>query len=171
MRAGNSRVRSATRGVLYVLAPETLRLLGAASFCLYAFPHFLHNLVNALPRKFELVRNKAERFASSVQIKNLGVSVRVRLRAWSQRAPLPVANRFKFLNLVSRQLSLAAALTKIPNPGAKRQRGSVDDLYVRCGNSAMPFAVNEVIECCNCEIETGDVVHTKDNNTIISYNK
>ncbi len=128
-------------------------------------------LMHALPRKFELIRNKAKRFSAAMQIQNSRVSVLVRLRSWTQRAPLPIANLFKNLNLVYGKLTLAATLPKISNPRTKRQRGAIDVLHVGRGNSAMSFARDEVIECCNSEVETRDVVHARDINTDNPYNK
>lgn len=131
----------------------------------------LNYLVHTLPRKFEFVRNKTERFSAAMQIKNSRVSVLVRLRTWAQRAPLPIANFLEFLNLVNGKLSLSATLAEVTNPRTKRQRGAIDDLHVRGGNFAVSFARNEVVEGCNCEVESRDVVHGGDISTSNTYNK
>lgn len=128
-----------------------------------AFPHLFNYLVNALPRKVELVRNKTKRFSSSMQIQNSRVSVGIRRRPWSKRSPLPVANLLEPLDAVAAQLSLAVPLAKITNPGAERQRFTINVFDVSGRDPAMSLAREELIECCNCEIETRDVVHVEDN--------
>ena len=160
MRIKNSQVRPRASSWRNLSA----RVLDASYWCLYALPHLLNYLVHALPRKVELVRNKTERFSSAVKFQNLGVSVGIRLRAWSQRAPLPSWDLFKFLNSFDGELSLAASLPKVTNPGAQWKGGIIDVLDMRGRNSAMSFARGELIDGCNGEVETRDVVHVENNN-------
>ena len=165
MKAKSSRIHRTTRGGPFGVPLQIVLLLGAACRVLHAFPHLLHYLVHTLPRKFEFVRNKAKRFSSSMQIQNSRVSVRIRLRAWSQRAPLPIVDLFEFLNAVAAQLALAAPLSKVTNPRAERQRVAFDNLHVGSRNSAVSFARDEVVEGCNREVKSCDIVHGKNINT------
>ena len=147
-------------------------LLTAGSLVLdvsYSLPHLFHNLVNALSRKVKFVRDKTQRFSAAVKFKNLRVSVKIRLRSWTQRAPLPTRDLFKFLRSFLTQLSLTMSLSKITNPRTKRQRGAVDVLDVRRGNSTMSFARGELVDGCNGEVETRDVVHAQNNNTKVKH--
>ena len=140
-------------------------LLGAAYWALSALPRLLHYLMHTLSRKFEFIRNKTERFSAAMHIENLYVSIRVRLRAWSQRAPLPTRNLFEFLDSLGGKLALAATLSKITNPRTQRKGVFTHVLDVSGGNSTMSFARGELIDGCNGEIESCHVVHAKNNNT------
>lgn len=146
------------------LLAKRSRTLDVASRDSHSLPHLFDYLMNALSRKVELVRDKAKRFSASMKFQNLGVSVQIRLRPWAQRPPLPTRNLLEFLHPFAAQLSLASTLAKITNPGAERQRGAINVLDVRCRNSAMSFARGELINGCNCEVETRDVVHAANNN-------
>lgn len=168
MKTKNLRFHRVTRGGPYEPPLQIVLLLDAALWALSQLLILFNYLVHTLPGKFKFVRNKTERFSSSMQIKNLGVSVRIRLRAWSQRAPLPSRNLFKFLYSLRGQLALAAALSKITNPRAKRKRAFPKMLDVSGGNSTMSFASGELIDCCNGEIESCYVVHGKNINTTSS---
>lgn len=110
-----------------------------------------NNLMNALTRKVKLISNCAQRLSSSVHLKNLEVSVGIRLRARTQRAPLPIANSLQLGNLFLRQLSLAATLTQVANPRTERQGSAIHVLNVHCWDTAMTLSSNEVVNGCKGE--------------------
>jgi len=150
--------------------PKLYRTLDAVSRGLYSLPHLLHNLVNALARKVKFICDKTQRFSAAMEFKNLRVSIKIRLGSWAQRAPLPSRNLFKFLHAFAAQLSLSTALSKITNPRTKRKRGAVHVLDVCRGNSTMSFSSGELVDGCNGEIETRDVVHVENNNIKFNIN-
>lgn len=144
---------------LYPLAKVLLVLRGVVPLRVL---RLLHNLMNALPGKFKLISNKTKRFSAAMQIQNLGVSVGIRRRPWTQRSPLPVANLLQPGDAFGAQLSLAIALTQVTNPGAKRKKFTAKLLDMSGRDSTVTLSVNELIQGCNGEIETRDVVHVKD---------
>ena len=107
---------------------------------------FLYNLVHALSRKVELIGDCTQRLSALVHLKNLEVSVRVRLRTWAKRAPLPVTNGLELSNLFLGKLSLAAALAEVTNPRAKRLGLTIHKLDVSRRHAAMSFAFEEVVD-------------------------
>jgi len=164
----NSGVPGGCASRVLLLLSKLRRTLDVGALLLYPLPHLLDNLMNSLARKVKFVRDKTQRFSAAVKFKNLRVSVKIRLRSWSQRAPLPTRDLFKFLRALDAQLSLSMALSKITNPRTKRQRGAVDVLDVRRGNSTMSFARGELVDGCNGEVESCYIVHEKNNNTTSS---
>ena len=111
---------------------------------------FANNLVHSLARKFEFVCNKSKRFATVMQLHYSRISGGICGRTWTQRAPLPSWNTFNFFNFGCGQLSLAAALTEVTNPGPQWLKSPVYVLQVGCGNQAVPLAFPERIDGCNC---------------------
>lgn len=139
-------------------------LLGAASSALRALPCLLNNLVYTLAGKFKFICNITKRLSAAVQIKNLHISIGIRLRSWTQWAPLPSWNTFKFLNSFGRKLPLASTLPKVTNPRTQGKSigAKVFDMIGR--NAAMPLACGELVDGCKGEIESSDVVHAGNNN-------
>ena len=164
----SSRSHRVGHGGPYATTPRTLPSLGVFSFVLSALPSLFNNLVHTLTRKFEFVRNKTKRFSAAVQIKNLEISIRVRLRAWSKRAPLPSWNTFKFLYSFRGKLSLAAPLPEVANPRTQRKSVGAQVLHVSGGDIAMSLPRGELVYCCKGEIKTCYVVHARNNNTTSS---
>lgn len=140
------------------------RLLGAASSALCALPCLFNNLVYTLAGKFKFICNITKRFSAAVQIENLHISVGIRLRSWTQWAPFPSWDTFKFLNSFGRKLSLAFTLPKITNPGTQWKGVGAKVLDMVGWNAAMPLARGELVDGSNGEVESGDVVHVGNNN-------
>ena len=164
----SSQFLRVVRGVLDARPPRTPPLLDVSSFPLGALPRLFNNLVHTLTRKFEFIRYKTQRFSAAVQIKNLEISIRIRLRSWTQWAPLPSWNTFKFLNSFGRQLSLASPLPKVTNPRTQGKSIGADVFDVGGGDIAMSLPRGELVDCCKGEIKTCYVVHAGNNNTTSS---
>jgi len=123
---------------------------------------FLNNLVHSLARKLKFVSNITQRFACSMQRHNLIVSIRVRCRPWTQRAPLPTWNTFKFFDFGGRKLSPAAALANVSSPGTQRVGRTIDVLHVGRRDKAISLPLQVGIDGLDCQVESRNVVHGPD---------
>ena len=123
---------------------------------------FLNNLVHSLARKFKFISNITQRFTCSMQRHNLIVSIRVRCRPWTQRAPLPTWNTFKFFDFGCRKLSPAAALADVTGPGTQWVGRTINIFHMGRRDKAVPLPLQVGIDGLDCQVESRNVVHGPD---------
>ncbi len=119
----------------------------------------LHNLMNALTAEVKRIGNLAQAHPALAHLKNLAVAWVVRCRARLQRAPLPTRHRVKARDTVGRKHALLVTLTNVAHPGTDRHFPATHDLYVESGAPGMAFALSELLNGLDVQIESGVVVH------------
>lgn len=129
---------------------------------------FLHNLVHALARKVELICNRTKARARLMHLENSKISLLVCGWPGTKRSPLPVSDLIQRINLRLSQLTLPVALAKITHPRSNRDFPTINVFEMNCRNSAMSLSSNVLIECCNCHVESGDVVHVGNSSRCVS---
>lgn len=123
---------------------------------------FSNNLVHSLARKLKFVSNITQRFAINMQRHNLIVAICIRCRPWTQRAPLPTWNTFKFFDFSGRKLSPAAALADVTGPGPQWVVRTINALHVGGRNEAVPLPLEVGINGLDRQVESRNVVHGPD---------
>ena len=123
---------------------------------------FSNNLVHSLARKLKFVSNITQRLAVNMQRHNLIVAICVRCRPWTQRAPLPTWNTFKFFDFGCRKLSPAAALADVTGPGTQWVGRTINIFHMGRRDKAVPLPLQVGIDGLDCQVESRNVVHGPD---------
>ena len=118
--------------------------------------------MHSLARKLKFISNITQRFAGNMQRHDFIVSVRVRCRPWTQRAPLPTWNTFKFFDFGDRKLSPAAALADVTGPGTQWVGGTINIFHMGRRDKAVPLPLQVGIDGLDCQVESRNVVHGPD---------
>jgi hypothetical protein len=114
-------------------------LLRISSFRI--FP--LHNLVNPLPGKVELVSNLTERCSGGPQFVNSVISWNIRRRPRLEWTPLPTRDSRELTSHFFRKLIFAMSLPHVSDPCSERNFFSINNFYMKRGHSAMPVSCLE----------------------------
>jgi hypothetical protein len=157
----NLRSRLESSRALQILSQGAPQEKSRRGSRVYLF-RFLNNLVHSLARKLKLITNITQRLAVNMQCHNLIVSICVCCRPWTQRAPLPTWNTFKFFDSSDRKLSPAAALADVTGPSAQWVYRTINTLHVGGRNEAVTFPLEVGIDGPDCQVESRNVVHGPD---------
>jgi hypothetical protein len=129
---------------------------------------FLHNLVHSLTRQIKLICYRTKTRARFVKFKNPKISIKIGGRARAKWAPLPISNGAECLYFGGGKFPVPVSLPHVTNPRAKRDWSSLNVLGVHRRDSAVALPSDVLVECCNCQIESGDVVHKANINIRVS---
>ena len=119
----------------------------------------LYNLVNALATQVKKVCNLTQRLTLLSHLNNLRVSRLVRRRSWLERAPRPSWNLLQPGDSLLFQHALLISLADVAHPGADKYLIAIDNFDMNRGASGVAFALRELLQRPDVQIESRVVVH------------